>query len=889
VTAGQLGAALLLAAVTGITAAAQGPRSQGSCRMPADTLAARLDAAWDAYRAGKLDAARPAFRAVLRRCPDNASALVGVGYIALRANDLAAAKASFERALVTQPRNYDALTGIGIVAYRAGDLATSRRSFERALETVPGDSLSRWYIERLPVELSRVTLPPRTRPAATTIAARTGRRVLEVPDGNGSWRPFWVKALNVGAALPGKHPSQFPPDDGTYRRWIDLAARMNANTLRVYTIHPPHFYRELREWNLAHADRPLRLIHGVWTELPPGKKEERYDDPGFKGAFLAEMRRVVDLVHGNAVIAERPGHADGVYTADVSPWTLAYITGREWEPYSVVAYAAKHPRLTAFRGEYLTLEGGNAVDVWLAEVSEAMIAYEMERYNAQRPMAYTNWPTLDPLHHPTESTLAQEDSIRRTRREVVPEPPKEFDNDAIGLDATLMRATPRFRAGFFASFHAYPYYPDFMAYDPRYARARSPEGPSTYFGYLSALVRHFGDMPVVISEYGVPSSRGNAHLQPQGWHHGGHSEARQAEINARLTRDIHAAGAAGAGLFATIDEWFKKNWLVIDFERPAERKRLWLNPLDAEQSYGVLAMRPGVKDSGIVIDGRPEDWHGRLPWYEARGEAASLPAALRLRALRVAHDEAYMYLRLDVGAIDWSRGRYTIGIDTHGAGLGDARLPYTGSPSPVGLEFVVDLRGPSNSRVLVDSPYNLYRRGQIRGSSPPATQQMYNRPFRSVANADGRYDTLFVVTNRRRIGRDGTVYPERGYDRNLLLHARQSETTLADWYADTASGTIEMRIPWGMLHVLDPSSRQVLRGMNGDAPRGTPAGVATDGFRFVVESYDPSAPTSGRGDQLPRGSGLPALWTWPTWETPRWYEEVKPLFDAMRETFGKLP
>jgi hypothetical protein len=225
----------------------------------------------------------------------------------------------------------------------------------------------------------------------------------------------------------------------------------------------------------------------------------------------------------------------------------------------------------------------------------------------------------------------------------------------------------------------------------------------------------------------------------------------------------------------------------------------------------------------------------------------------------------------------------------HGADLGDARLPYTGSRSPVGLEFVVDLRGPSNSRVLVDAPYNLYRSGPIRGSSPPATQQLYNRPFRSVANADGRYDTLFVVTNRRRIGRDGTVYPERGYDRNRLLHARQGETTLADWYADTTSGTIEMRIPWGMLHVLDPSSRQVLRGMNGDARRGIPAGVSTDGFRFVVESYDLSAPTSGRGDRLPRGSSLPALWTWPTWETPRWYEEVKPLFDAMRETFGKLP
>jgi tetratricopeptide (TPR) repeat protein len=563
--------------------------------MPADTLGARLDQAWSAYRAGKLGDAHAAFRAILRRCPADVSALVGAGYVALRGNDLPAARASFERALAVHAHNYDALTGIGMMAYRAGDLTLSRRSFERALETVPGDSLSRWYVERLPPDRAPVSLPPRPRPATTTIVARTGRRVLEIPDRNGHWRPFWIKALNVGAAVPGKHPSEFPADDGTYRRWIELAARMNVNTVRVYTIHPPHFYRALREWNLAHPDRPLWLIHGVWTELPPGKKEDRYDDPVFKSAFVAEMRRVVDLVHGNAVIEQRRGHASGVYTADVSQWTLAYITGREWEPYSVVAYAAKHPRLTAFRGEYVRLEGGNAVDVWLAEMSEAMISYETARYNAQRPMAYTSWPTLDPLHHPTESTLAQEDSIRKTRGEVVPEPPKEFDNDAIGLDAALMRATPKFAAGFFASFHAYPYYPDFMIDDPGYARARSPEGPSSYFGYLADLVKHFGDMPVVISEYGVPSSRGKAHLQPQGWHHGGHSEAGQAEINARLTRDIHAAGAAGAGLFATIDEWFKKNWIVIDFEQPPERNRLWLNPLDAEQSYGSSRCAPAPR------------------------------------------------------------------------------------------------------------------------------------------------------------------------------------------------------------------------------------------------------------------------------------------------------
>ena len=27
--------------------------------------------------------------------------------------------------------------------------------------------------------------------------------------------------VNIGAALPGKHPSEFPPDDGTYEKWLE--------------------------------------------------------------------------------------------------------------------------------------------------------------------------------------------------------------------------------------------------------------------------------------------------------------------------------------------------------------------------------------------------------------------------------------------------------------------------------------------------------------------------------------------------------------------------------------------------------------------------------------------------------------------------------------------
>jgi hypothetical protein len=93
-----------------------------------------------------------------------------------------------------------------------------------------------------------------------------------------------------------------------------------------------------------------------------------------------------------------------------------------------------------------------------------------------------------------------------------------------------------------------------------------------------------------------------------------------------------------------------------------------------------------------------------------------------------------------------------------------------------------------------------------------------------------------------------------------------------------------------MLQLVDPSARLVLFGN----PRtGKVAGAETDGFRFVVESFDPSRPTQV-ADRLPRGStssafGSVATWSWPKWEQPNWYAETKPVFAAMQRAFAAIP
>src|SRR5205807_1827425 len=189
---------------------------------------------------------------------------------------------------------------------------------------------------------------------------------------------------------------------------------------------------------------------------------------------------------------------------------------------------------------------------------------------------------------------------------------QEYDNDVDALDAMLVRPTGADVAGYFAAYHAYPYYPDFIALDAGYGAARSAAGPSHYLGYLLELER---------------------------MHHGGHDEQEMAAIDVRLTREIREAGLAGGIVFAWLDEWFKHTWVTIDLESPAERTRLWHNVMDAEQNYGLLGEYAG--DSGATPEpgGDPVRWRA-LPVLERSDTVA----------LRVGADPSYLYIVLDGGS-----------------------------------------------------------------------------------------------------------------------------------------------------------------------------------------------------------------------------------------------
>jgi hypothetical protein len=840
-----------------LVAAACSSQDDTPCPLAADTRVAR---GWKLYRNDRIDDATEVFEEALRRCPAHLGATVGAGYGYLRGNRLVEARRQFERALQHAPQTVDALQGIGLVASRRGNGREARRLFTQVLALAPDHAEAREQLDRLGTPPVRAPLEV---PNTLVLASRTCGDRFEVA-ARGRWRPFYIKGVNLGAALPGRFPSQFP-DSLTYAGWIAEIAEMGANTIRVYTIHPPHFYEALAEHNRTHTDRPLWLVHGVWAELPP---DHDFDDPAWNEQFSDEMQYVVDLIHGRADIAPRPGHTSGFYTADVSRWTLAYILGREWEPFAVDTFNLNHPNRSSWHGAYLAIEGGTAMDVWLTQISERIIAYESETYRHQRPVAYTSWPTLDPLTHPTETTVAEELAIRKSLGGDTTYVPQEYDNDLVAIDPNLMRATEAFRAGVFASYHAYPYYPDFIVVGGGYAR------------YLRRLKQHHRDMPVVIAEYGVPASLGLAHLSDTGWHHGGHTEAEKARIDAESTALIHEVGMAGGMLFAWIDEWFKKNWVVIDLELPRDRARFWLSRLNAEQQYGVIAIEPVPRLDGSTLADRLPRWQTVPGLY---GEA--------LRALA---DETYLHLCFDPGG----RGlpdTLLVGLDVVDRKAGTTRWPGKADVRlPIGVEFAI-VATPNEVRVLADpnaNPFQIERVPVLKEpvTVPPVTSpppgmfvgpylQHYNLPLRTKRRDDTRYDSLRVIINRRRFARDRTEYAAVGYDRSVLPAGAAPD---GFWEVDSASGIMEIRIPWTLINVVDPSSLQVLSSTADTADGFVPRQIESIGMVAAARFAD------GSWQQWPVGRAPVAQFRWEPWDEPRWRARRRPVFDAMQRVFSRL-
>jgi hypothetical protein len=233
---------------------------------------------------------------------------------------------------------------------------------------------------------------------------------------------------------------------------------------------------------------------------------------------------------------------------------------------------------------------------------------------------------------------------------------------------------------------------------------------------------------------------------------------------------------------------------------------------------------------------------------------------------------------------------FQVAIDTYLPRVGQHRLSRTQLRSELGFEFLIDLAAPDSGRVLVTPDYNRHA-SKLDPITGDDFGQFARRPVVTRDRSDGRFDSLFVITNRARFGRDGSFFPASRHDRGKLKHGTEARSTLADWYLDERAGLLELRIPWDLLNVTDPSSLTLLFDRNSKGDFGTAAAVD---FHVGVVIYQKGA----RPEVL---SALPAIeggewqakaftpWRWVPWREPRSHARLKPIYDSLKVLWREAP
>lgn len=605
---------------------------------------------------------------------------------------------------------------------------------------------------------------------------------LWIDQGEG-FKNFKVKGVNLGLGKPGEFATEYSISKEEYFRWFKQIQDLGANVIRTYTIAHEEFYEAFYEYNINNST-PLYLIHGVWVDDYMLNSHRNAFDEEFHKDFMNSCKDIVDVIHGRHKLSKLDSVGSQNYKMDISPWVYGYIIGVEWEGDIVAFTNETGPQKEQYNGDYLFTEKANNFEIFLATVGDEMIGYETTKYGAQRTLAFSNWPATDPFVYP-ENIALQFKKITK-------------------VDTENIKSKKAFVSGQYASYHIYPYYPEYMYFEDDTIE-------NTYFSYLKKITDHH-QMPVIISEFGIPSSRGMASYEQNrelGRDQGFMSEKAQGESLVSLYKDIMDSACAGGIVFIWQDEWFKRTWNTIPF---VDLKQIvnWSDYQTNEQAFGLLSFDPGNKESICYVDGNKNDWEKAQLLIEEKGTRLSAK-----------YDEKFIYFLIEKENFDPEKEKLYIPIDLTPKS-GSNYIAHNKIRTSHPTDFLIEIDNKDNSRIWVheryDTSHAIYGNQLIR-----AYNQFENPPRKNSF----LFSKIELILHELRYFRDGVIIPFSEFDFSkegeyyyLLEKYETGKLTYGNSnpksynfnsLADFSFGKdlVEIKVPWGVLNFSDPSSMKI--------------------------------------------------------------------------------
>lgn len=328
-------------------------------------------------------------------------------------------------------------------------------------------------------------------------------------------QPFPVKGVVYVPGYPGFLPWEIegsttlkPKLQTSIRKDLANIKAMNANVVRLWGA-PQYCYQALKDLG------GLYFLQTIWIDSEAADLQ----DLNFKRNTKTYIKQVIDRI----------------YTVFEDPPVVAYILGNELSAKSILATNAAHPEINSFSGNHFQVDGINAAQAFLAEMSDYARSYEYETYGRKTLLTYANDIRTLPI----------------------------FDTPFLD----------------FISHNAY-------SYAVPYYRPQTKPGSSSgtlFQGWLEKVKSRNPHMPLLITETGLSVSPNAPQVGPPDYGYGGNTETQQADGLLQNLNDIESTGLplAGLSIHEYLDAWWKFG-LQDSYSQ---------DPNDIEEWFGLVRLK----------------------------------------------------------------------------------------------------------------------------------------------------------------------------------------------------------------------------------------------------------------------------------------------------------
>lgn len=608
------------------------------------------------------------------------------------------------------------------------------------------------------------------------ITAQARGREIFLNDGQ-SETAFKIKGVLLDSCLPGYYSNDFKPDETVYLRWLEQISQMGANTICLHSRMDSEFYKALLAFNTGRAD-PLYIIQGVSVpDYNLNNAKDSYD--AYYDKLLEDAKDTVDAIHGAIVVTLGRVQSSGNYINDVSSWTLGYVLGMEWVPYTLAYTDNKGNLPQSYSGRfYYTDTKATPSEVMFAQIMDELSAYELRRYNSLSMLALANATATDPLYY-------NEDVIIQLEKHVT-------------LNASHIIPTDEMSAGCFSAYYIRGEMEDFKDCIgdtdwQNYGEILTKTNFNTvYGGYIDFLAK-LHEMPLIIY-YGFSSSRGSDETEPP------LTELEQGQTMMKYYYDFMSAGCQGAVISTWQDNWSNSTWNTMHAV-DTQQEKSWLDVQTVNNCYGLLSFDPGKEKRPCYVDGKAEEWKAKDIVYKDKSLSLSVKYDFTGLYLMISGTDFKepLYLPFDICSelgSNWAED-YAVRFERF-------------------ADFLLKIDSPDDVCLLVQKRYDAaYMRYEERISGVNAFDYIPNIhsasfvPIRHVLQnslvPDAGLEDMNVeeraVFNRYGVRETGKLR------RGNADPSSPKYDSLADYcYGDAC---LEIRIPWQLLNFSNPSEMKI--------------------------------------------------------------------------------